>query len=541
MCAGINVRLANSIFANHERARLDMKKQDEDISKNYYFFDDHNDEDDDDKNFPDDVSIKQESDFLDNVSIKQDSGNEIDDRETIHYASPKRESDNGIDEKIYKEPKLENAIEIEKQAITNEEKVIKTELYANKVDLETSKETEIKKIEHVFDEAKIEEPLKDIENFFLDNNAIFDHDEIFESDWKFIMDLIDRSNFIADTKKFIKDTEVAKMEIVDPTVKQEMEKKEQDSIDADEKKDEARDENSLMKKVKIKNEFLEEAEKLRKQVGKSYQEKVKKRKGEYYEEKPLKKSSKARKNNLKESKCVPERKIETFKRKTKNRKKPTDVPTHPRDRKKVIERKMAKSNSKATISDTFGFDPEDYLDKSLLFDLKKTSEEKIFDSIIEEIPDNDKHYNREGTNAFHIRKDEKQGEKDELLQFIENLDRKINKSTNKSRISQLKRIKIEALQRYTSLEETFVDINNEKTEILDALLNIDRKLAVQEIEKSKMASATREQNKLIKNIEILVGIMTERKKVFRQLQTDAKSIQFTEETIKEKVLKKLKK
>ena len=31
--------------------------------------------------------------------------------------------------------------------------------------------------------------------------------------------------------------------------------------------------------------------------------------------------------------------------------------------------------------------PEEILDKPLLFDLKKTSEEKIFDSILEKIPD----------------------------------------------------------------------------------------------------------------------------------------------------------
>ena len=64
-------------------------------------------------------------------------------------------------------------------------------------------------------------------------------------------------------------------------------------IDADEKIDEVRDENSLIKKVKIKNEFWEVVEKLRKQVGKSYRVRVKKRMGEYYEEKPLEKLSKA--------------------------------------------------------------------------------------------------------------------------------------------------------------------------------------------------------------------------------------------------------
>ena len=210
--------------------------------------------------------------------------------------------------------------------------------------------------------------------------------------------------------------------------------------------------------------------------------------GEYYEEK-----------HLKEAKHVPENKIETFKR-IKNCKKATDVPTHSQDRKKVIERKMEKSNSKPIVSGTFDFDPEDYLEKSLLFDLKKTSEEKFVNARIEKIPDNDKYYieHREGTNPFYIRKDEKQGEKDELIHFIENLDKKINKIKNKLRISKLKRIRKEALQRYASLRETFIDIGNEKTEILDVLLNIDRNLATREIEKSKVASATHKQNKLIK-------------------------------------------
>ena len=229
----------------------------------YEFFDDG----DGDKNFPDDISIKQESNFPNDVSIKQENDDEIHDRETIHYASPKRVSDNKIDEKIYKGPKLETAIEIEKQAITDKEKFIKTEPDANKVDLETSKETEIKKIEDAFDEVKREETLKDIENFFIDNNDILNHHEISKSNQKFIMDLIDRTNFIADTKK-----EAAKMEIADLNVMQEMEKKEQDSIDSDKKKEEERDANSLMKTVEIKNEFSEEVEKLRKQVRKIYRE-----------------------------------------------------------------------------------------------------------------------------------------------------------------------------------------------------------------------------------------------------------------------------
>ena len=59
LCAEINVRLANSIFANHERANLDMKKQEEDISMKYEYFDDDNVDNDDGKPFPDDVSINR--------------------------------------------------------------------------------------------------------------------------------------------------------------------------------------------------------------------------------------------------------------------------------------------------------------------------------------------------------------------------------------------------------------------------------------------------------------------------------------------------
>ena len=53
------------------------------------------------------------------------------------------------------------------------------------------------------------------------------------------------------------------------------------------------------------------------------------------------------------------------------------MPLQPRERKKINEQKIANSakNSEALVSD-FDFDPEEILDKSLLFNLKKTSEEK---------------------------------------------------------------------------------------------------------------------------------------------------------------------
>ena len=68
------------------------------------------------------------------------------------------------------------------------------------------------------------------------------------------------------------------------------------------KQNQAGHENSLMKKVNLKNEFVNEEEKTRKRLKKSYRERVKDRMGEYYgEKKPFQKSSKSRKNNMGEA------------------------------------------------------------------------------------------------------------------------------------------------------------------------------------------------------------------------------------------------
>ena len=55
----------------------------------------------------------------------------------------KTESEDEIDEKIYKEPKLETAVEIEKQALEDENKFIKSELEQSKVDIQITKELDI--------------------------------------------------------------------------------------------------------------------------------------------------------------------------------------------------------------------------------------------------------------------------------------------------------------------------------------------------------------------------------------------------------------
>ena len=110
-CAKLGVRLGNSIFSNHERARLAMKKQTEEISTKYDFFDDEDDKKDVEIKIDtemDDIekilyaSPKRENDTDDietilYVSPKRE--NDIDDRETITYASPRRESKDEIDTK----------------------------------------------------------------------------------------------------------------------------------------------------------------------------------------------------------------------------------------------------------------------------------------------------------------------------------------------------------------------------------------------------------------------------------------------------------
>ena len=107
--------------------------------------------------------------------------------------------------------------------------------------------------------------------------------------------------------------------------------------------------------------------------------------------------------------------------------------TAQKKKKKRKRKEKKRKNSEFTLSGTFDVDLEEYLDKSLLFNLKKTSEEKIFDAILEKIPNSNTYYikHREGTNAFHIRKDEKQVIKDEIIKLIKTIESEIKKSTDK--------------------------------------------------------------------------------------------------------------
>ena len=199
--------------------------------------------------------------------IKQENDTKFDDADSIPYAFPRRDSDTEIDGKKHKEPKLQTAVEIEKEAKTDEEKFIKTELEINKV--EASNNAEIKEVK--------EEKLT--QNFFIDNNDIFNYNEISENDRQFIKDLIDRTSFTADADKFVEDVEATKMEVFDPVAKRKMERQEQKSADAQSKNDQVAVEKNLMKKVRVKSEFKKESEKLRQQTEKNYIARIKNKDG----------------------------------------------------------------------------------------------------------------------------------------------------------------------------------------------------------------------------------------------------------------------
>ena len=128
---------------------------------------------------------------------------------------------------------------------------------------------------------------------------------------------------------------------------------------------------------------------------------------------------------------------------------------------KLKEQKVAVKNSEALVPD-FEFDLEEILDKSLLFDLKKTSQEKILERLIANLPEgNDQYYvkHREGTNSFQVRHDRHQKEKEDLFEFILNTDKKLRVACQpkKTNVANLKRLKKCAIKLLKELGENYED------------------------------------------------------------------------------------
>ena len=80
---------------------------------------------------------------------------------------------------------------------------------------------------------------------------------------------------------------------------------------------------------------------------------------------------------------------------------------HPRTRKQLKEKEIARRNS-AAVQANFTINPEDFLDLSLLFNLKMTDEMEIEDWLVDNLAvNNDEYYIelKQGTNVFRIRKE----------------------------------------------------------------------------------------------------------------------------------------
>ena len=149
-----------------------------------------------------------------------------------------------------------------------------------------------------------------------------------------------------------------------------------------------------MKKIKIKNEFEEEQEKNKNKSKQTYTQHIKERMGEYYEEKPSTFHAKRKKDNYREILDVTNKNNENV-----ITKKPMKAQTmtvgskrvktkikHPRQRKNAANKKWQKIIQNFCYLENLTLIPKN-LDKLLLFHLKKTSEEKIFDSILDKIPE----------------------------------------------------------------------------------------------------------------------------------------------------------
>ena len=89
--------------------------------------------------------------------------------------------------------------------------------------------------------------------------------------------------------------------------------------------------------------------------------------------------------------------------------KKTKALKHPRDRLKTEELQVARENVSSLMEGKLNSSPEQFLNKTVLFDISKVNKEKIIDRIIENLPkDNDKVHivHEPGTNASSLRRED---------------------------------------------------------------------------------------------------------------------------------------
>ena len=136
----------------------------------------------------------------------------------LSMLSQKEKMKMNLMKKYIKNRSLKLLLRLKNKLLRTKKKIIKSEFEPNKVDIQISKESDIKKVQNIFDEVKEEKPI-DVDNFFIDDNDIFYSEEIFNAVKEFIIDVINRTNVIAIAKRFIEESNSPKMEIVHPEEK----------------------------------------------------------------------------------------------------------------------------------------------------------------------------------------------------------------------------------------------------------------------------------------------------------------------------------
>lgn len=123
---------------------------------------------------------------------------------------------------------------------------------------------------------------------------------------------------------------------------------------------------------------------------------------------------------------------------------------------------MVSSNSK-TILSNLDFDPKNYVNEDFLFHFKKASQEKIIDRMTEKLSDDN--------DNLHIKH-----RKTLFYKILRNLDKKILKSKDETRVSQLRRIKNQSKRDYDKLGEAYVETDMDRNELLKVVLALEHKI-----------------------------------------------------------------
>ena len=172
----INIRLANSTFANKSRVKEERIEQEIKISKKYNFF----------------KPLDDPAEQTENVALTSNAEN--------------------ISEKIkggdnYKEFEPKIAEEIESEVAEENGDCVNAGLEENIIEIKATCQKEEKELGDLYDEiVQGKKPLDpEIEELFIDNNKIFESDDISEDDKKFILDSVDRTDFSFNTKIFDQD------------------------------------------------------------------------------------------------------------------------------------------------------------------------------------------------------------------------------------------------------------------------------------------------------------------------------------------------